>query len=274
MKISRRRLFRESLPMVSAALLIAVLGGATGAFLLVWIRGQSLPDTEVVLAVFTGLLALFAFLQYRVSRDIHTLSDTAQRPWVNLESLHLTPFLVPAELRDRLREVVGPVLTVTLPATMASDVFSRDSFTANQPIRAVLGFRNSGGTPAFIVDAAVTCRILDEPAAKADERLRKDGLDFSNLPAGTGFPRVLVAGETTDWRCTLIENGLTNDDYVDILTGRRTLAIWGQVGYQQGRHQGPRLETKFSRVYDPTVEKASAGARFAYPDLPGANDAT
>jgi hypothetical protein len=263
---------------VLAALLVAALGGAAGALLFLlmggWLLGWRLPDTDVLLAIFTGLLVLFALLQYRVSRDVHLLTNTSQRPWINLETLHLTTFLVPPELRERLKQVVGPTITVTLPATLVGDVFSRDSFAANQPIRVVLGFRNSGGTPAFVVDAAVGCSVLDVPVAGADDELRKDGLDFSALPAGTGYPRVLVAGETTNWRSTLRENGLTDDEYVDLLTGKKTLIVWGQIGYQQNRHRGPRLETKFARVYDPTVEKASAGARFAFPDLPGANDAT
>lgn len=83
---SLKRWFRQSLPMgVLAALLVAALGGAAGALLFLlmggWLLGWRLPDTDVLLAIFTGLLVLFALLQYRVSRDVHVLTNTRSRTY-------------------------------------------------------------------------------------------------------------------------------------------------------------------------------------------------
>ena len=127
----------------------------------------------------------------------------------------------------------------------------------------VFTFRNSGGTPAFIEDIRIGISTGRHQVPSPGERI-------PGLPKK--IPKFLVKDEDTNWRYAFESPRLGPKEWDEISEGRLYFLLVGIIEYRDA--MGNTYWTKFAREYDAGVNKPGTAARFAYPDIEGASDAT
>ena len=217
-----------------------------------WLGLADLALTAALVGVTIALVRV-GRRQWQGLHATQQLTALVERPWVNPWTLHLTPFEPGSSQHKSAKGGTG-------------------CFGSHKAITVVLGLKNSGGTPAFIESVEIGYKIDKNVTA----------LDEAELTAGISIPKVLVKGEETNWRYNLIPEGLSDEMHRQLVgvgltdsDNRLMLVIYGRITYRQGnRETGDLRWTKFSRMFDRTVEKDRWGGRFAFTNIPGWNDAT
>jgi hypothetical protein len=145
----------------------------------------------------------------------------------------------------------------------------------------VIGLKNSGRTPARILDANVTvrsARTVDDGGGRGG--LRIEPIPPADLPSHPVYdagdfvpPDMLVAGETSRWRHYAART--VGDDNWTLLgipgKDRGTLYIYGKVRYtDEFKPKKPHVYG-WAREYDPVLSKIAGDFRFSYLSKRGYN---
>lgn len=143
----------------------------------------------------------------------------------------------------------------------------------------VIGLRNSGRTPARIVEANITIRGSTATTTQGDTTLG----ELVDVPTEPDYdrgdfvpPAVIVAGETAVWRHVVTTVTDENFAFLTVRPGdRHNLWIYGFVKYTDIYNPDPKQAHtyKFGRVYDATLSKKLQRFAFAHLAKPNYNGA-
>lgn len=200
-----------------------------------WFSGLDVDDW---IGIFTGVLVVIGIVQAFIYALMLRTTKAIERAWVHVETLNIEP---PVDRR-------------------AAD--ERGDRTI------AIGLRNSGRTPARIVEANVTVRGTEEVTDEGGGRQVVELHDIPDEPqydeGGFAAPGILAAGEFTRFRHR-VGISVNNENLATVEPGEpANIWIYGYVHYTDRLSPRKIRKYRWARRYDPVLSARCDPPRFRF----------